>query len=170
MTFTAKAFIVCDLGRRGADLSWPTVMPFNTVINPDAMTGTVGWGPPLATLPPPFFPPHSPPSAVPLGGQRGVRTGSSRLKVTAEGWASPEHLTGTPAGYAPPGSRGAWGCPTARPRAPPQHPCSWHCAGGTALVLPEGGRRGISHHSLGPKSQRLLFTCRSPLKDVLVNV
>lgn len=68
MTFTAKAFIVCDLGRRGADLSWPTVMPFNTVINPDAMTGTVGWGPPLATLPPPFFLPNHHPQLQSLEG------------------------------------------------------------------------------------------------------
>lgn len=56
MTFTAKPFIVCDLERREADLLWPTVMPFNTVINPDTMMATVSQGPPLATLLPCFCP------------------------------------------------------------------------------------------------------------------
>lgn len=35
MAFTAKAFIVCDLGRRRTDISRLPVTPFNTVINPD---------------------------------------------------------------------------------------------------------------------------------------
>lgn len=70
MTFTAKAFIVCDLGRRGADLSWPTVMPFNTVINPDIVTGIVGRGLTLGTLLPPFCVPAHHPWLCSLQGSR----------------------------------------------------------------------------------------------------
>lgn len=44
MTFTAKAFIVCDLGRRRTDISRLPVTPFNTVINPDVTNCWSGAG------------------------------------------------------------------------------------------------------------------------------
>lgn len=90
MTFTAKAFIVCDLGRRGADLLWPTVMPFNTVINPDATTGTVGQGPPLATLPLPFFIPACCSQLCCSEGRgQGDEPGAPVLEAVAGSWAKP---------------------------------------------------------------------------------
>lgn len=61
MTFTAKAFIVCDLGRRGTDISRLPVTPFNTVINPDVTNWWSGAGafprPPLCRAFMDFYPP-----------------------------------------------------------------------------------------------------------------
>lgn len=61
-----------------------------------------------------------------------------------------------------------------RPRAQPGHhrsiPWCWCRAGGDALVPLEGGGRGISHLGLGARSYFLLFVCKSPQKDMLVNI
>ena len=64
MTFTAKAFIVCDLGRGRTDISRLPVTPFNTVINPDVTNwwseaGELRW-PPLCRAFMDFFLPFSP--------------------------------------------------------------------------------------------------------------
>lgn len=85
-------------------------MLFNTVINPDAMTGTVGRGPPLAPLLTPFCLPAHRPQLCSLEGEHGrgkTEAGAPMWRVMAESRVCPEHLTQTWAGSAaPPSSQG----------------------------------------------------------------
>lgn len=159
MTFTAKAFIVCDLGRRRADLLWPTVMPFNTVINPDATTGTVDQGPPLATLPLPFFVPAC---CSQLCCSEGRGQGMDPELLCWRPWPgagpSPAH----------PQLPGQGRCPQSSP-GPPEHPLVLIPDGGAGRVPSECGRKETtSHCGLRAKSCQLLLTCKSPQKDMLL--
>lgn len=90
MTFTAEAFIVCDLERRGTDLSRLTVMPFNTAINPSPLTGTTKRGPHLPRLPPPFISQLLPPTAACSAVRGEIQTrGAHTVMVVAEGCGKP---------------------------------------------------------------------------------
>lgn len=90
MAFTDKAFIVCDLGRRGADLWWPTLMPFNTVINPDAMMGTMVWGLLWPLSHPAFVSPSVLSHGPQRGAGRGIFCGSSHVEGDGRGLGEPE--------------------------------------------------------------------------------
>lgn len=109
MTFTAKAFIVCDLGRRGTDLSWLTVMPFNTVINPDPLTGTMNQGPPLASLPSSFASLLLPSTAA--CSSSSAAGGNSDLGSSHSNDDGPEHVTQTRVGCEVPRLWGNGGMP-----------------------------------------------------------